>query len=483
MLFNSFSFVALFLPLVWICYCISLYFERKKITILILVLFSVVFYLAYSKMLFVLLLSSVAINYLCGNIIYLLENSSSKKVALTVGIALNLAILFNFKYMVDISQLNSGFATNVAIPLGISFYTFQQISYLIDLFKKKLAAPDFMSYLLYVIFFPQLIAGPLVRAAPFFSQLNAQKFLTVDWQGVAKGLSLFALGLSKKVLIADQLAVHTSPLFETLKNEPLHPFSLFTLAIAFGAQLYFDYSGYSDMAVGLGRFFNIDLPVNFYSAPKATNIAAFWQRWHITISHFCRDYFYYPLVKKYNFFGSRYIFASLTILLLGIWHGAGFNFLIYAIIHIIFFSTFMIFRRIWPINQRRRYEALQKVLGRALTTFCVSGAALLFYLPEPKHILNLANSFSLFSVSTQAGLDAVLFNSNLEFWYLILLAYFIGHTMPNSIEIVLENKAIKFAGQKIFWNANWLWGFVTIIAFILCAFHFSDSREFIYYAF
>ncbi len=320
MLFNSYSFIFLFLLPV-----VALFFLLKPAYRLgFLILASVVFYGQWSTAHLGLLLTSIVFNYLSALIMI---RSSHKRSILTIAILLNLLPLIFFKYSVFLHLSTQ----SLVLPLAISFYTFQQIAFLVDLYRGEVERGSFKTYLFFVIFFPQLIAGPIVHYRQIISQVQAGALEHVRWHAIHTGILLFSLGLFKKVVLADQFFPIANAAFghvETLSS-PEAWVGLF--AYSFG--IYFDFSGYTDMAIGLALLFGLRLPINFNSPYKAVNIIDFWRRWHITLSDFLRDYIYIPLGgnRKGEY---REVFNLLmTMTLGGIWHGAGWTFLLWGLLH------------------------------------------------------------------------------------------------------------------------------------------------------
>jgi len=301
MLFNSFEFLLLFLPIVFFLY---FYLNKKRLTIAsksVLVASSLVFYSWWNILYLPLILSSILVNYVVGS---LLSNNLEKiilprKSILFFGIAFNLLLLGYFKYSdFLIENINIVFDANLSLlyltlPLAISFFTFQQIAYLVDSYKGNTNEHDFLNYIVFVTFFPQLIAGPIVHHKEMMPQFSCLKNKVINHKNIILGIFIFSIGLFKKVVIADTFSVWASVGFDV--NQQLHLIEAWFTSLSYTFQLYFDFSGYTDMAVGLALLFNIRLPINFNSPYKSKNIQDFWRRWHITLSRFLRDYLYIPL--------------------------------------------------------------------------------------------------------------------------------------------------------------------------------------------
>jgi D-alanyl-lipoteichoic acid acyltransferase DltB (MBOAT superfamily) len=298
------------------------------------------FYYAWWKLEYLpVILLSLLFNYVVGNQLTNgnVRKSISRKVALVFGIAANLALLGYFKYsnflIENINYLagSSIVLSDLALPLAISFFTFQQIAYLVDCYKKEAGEYDFLNYALFVTFFPQLIAGPIVHHKEMMPQFSNVWNLVIRHKNIAVGLFIFSIGLFKKVILADTLSQWAKLGFD--KAEYLNMMEAWVTSLSYTFQLYFDFSGYTDMAVGAALLFNIRLPVNFNSPYKALDIRDFWRRWHITLSRFMRDYIYIPLGG--NRLGSFRTYSNLfvTFVIGGLWHGAGWTFLFWGALH------------------------------------------------------------------------------------------------------------------------------------------------------
>ena len=352
MLFNSFEFLLLFLPIVFFLY---FYLNKKRLTIAsksVLVASSLVFYSWWNILYLPLILSSILVNYVVGS---LLSNNLEKiilprKSILFFGIAFNLLLLGYFKYSdFLIENINIVFDANLSLlyltlPLAISFFTFQQIAYLVDSYKGNTNEHDFLNYIVFVTFFPQLIAGPIVHHKEMMPQFSCLKNKVINHKNIILGIFIFSIGLFKKVVIADTFSVWASVGFDV--NQQLHLIEAWFTSLSYTFQLYFDFSGYTDMAVGLALLFNIRLPINFNSPYKSKNIQDFWRRWHITLSRFLRDYLYIPLggSKVSNF--KVYNNLMITFLVGGIWHGAGWTFIFWGFLH----GIALIIHRIWAYS-------------------------------------------------------------------------------------------------------------------------------------
>ena len=335
MLFSSYTFLFQFLPATALAFAAARR-HSPRAGIMVLAGASLFFYGAWRPVYLLLLIASVAVNFSLG---LLMEDPLRRRAIGLFGVALNLALLCYFKYtnfIFDSINALTGAPlpfVNIVLPLGISFFTFQQIAYLVDVMRGAKVERDIVSYTLFVSFFPHLIAGPLVHHAemiPQFKRGRSGRSAVL----AARGLAIFAAGLFKKVVIADNLAQFVSPVFAHLDGGGgvTTPWA-WLATLAYSMQIYFDFSGYSDMAIGLALLFGIRLPVNFRSPYKASSIIEFWRRWHITLSRFLRDYLYIPLGGSRLGEQRRYLNLMLTMLLGGLWHGAGWNFFIWGGLH------------------------------------------------------------------------------------------------------------------------------------------------------
>jgi len=339
MLFNSYEFIFLFLPFSFFIYFYLL--EKRLIAGAkgFLVFASLLFYSWWNIAYLPLILSSMLFNYVIGNALN--ENFKKvqlhKKSLLTFGIITNLALLGYFKYSdFFLENFNLAFDTSqpllhLALPLAISFFTFQQIAYLVDSYRKETTEYDFLNYALFVTFFPQLIAGPIVHHGEMMPQFASKWNLVKNYKNIATGLFIFSIGLFKKVVIADTFAKYATAGFD--QAEVLNLIEAWVTSLSYTFQLYFDFSGYTDMAIGLALLFNIKLPINFNSPYKAVDIQDFWRRWHITLSRFLRDYIYIPLGGNRKGNLRTYTNLLATFILGGIWHGAGWTFLFWGFLH------------------------------------------------------------------------------------------------------------------------------------------------------
>lgn len=339
MLFNSYEFLFLFLPVTLAGFFI-LGGVSHRLAALWLGLASIFFYGYWNPKFVALLLASIGVNFIFGYSISRRRATFDTTWLLTAAVSLNLFLLFYFKYAnFFLENLNAVSGSHVplqaiVLPLGISFFTFTQIAFLVDTHRGKADEADFVNYLLFVTFFPHLIAGPVLHHSQMMPQFRKSAIYRWNSNDVAAGLAIFVLGLAKKVLIADSLSEFSSPVFSAAaQGQQLQLVEAWVGALAYSLQLYFDFSGYSDMAVGLARMFGIRIPINFNSPYKAGNIIEFWRRWHITLSNFLRDYLYFPLGGNRRGPARRYVNLFITMVLGGLWHGANWTFLVWGALH------------------------------------------------------------------------------------------------------------------------------------------------------
>lgn len=350
MLFNSIQYLLLFLPLSWLGFH---FLGRRHFTrgqLLWLVACSLFFYASWNPVFVTLIVGSVSGNFIFGRLIGQSKSARSSKTLLTLGVTFNLALLAYFKYTgFFIENLNLLASTlipipEITLPLAISFFTFQQIAYLVDVHRDEAKDYSFIHYCLFVTFFPQLVAGPIVHHKEMMPQFDTPASGGAGLENIQVGITIIILGLFKKIILADNLALFANPLF--LQAESGAGLSLTEAWVAVGAftgQIYFDFSGYTDIAIGSARLFGIKLPENFYSPYKSTSIIEFWRRWHITLSRFLRDYLYISLGGNRRGSFKRYRNLLLTMLLGGLWHGANWNFVIWGALH----GTYLVLNHFW----------------------------------------------------------------------------------------------------------------------------------------
>lgn len=381
MLFNSYIFIFLFLPVTLLIFLALRRRPRRSWAVAWLVVASVIYYGYWKPVFLLLLFGSLSGNYVF--VVLLLGGRLSPRLArltLTCGISLNLALLGFFKYagflVSNINDLTGAGlpVPEILLPIGISFITFQKIALLVDAYRGQVRNFSPLNFVFFVVFFPQLIAGPIVHHGEVMPQLDqaGRRDVRAD---IAVGLSIFIVGLFKKVMIADTFAVYADAGYGMLKAGQLpDPASAWIAVIAYCLQIYYDFSGYSDMAVGLGRMFGIALPMNFFSPYKSTSIVEFWRRWHMTLSRFLRDYLYIPLGGNRHGVTRKYLNLTLVMLFGGLWHGANWTFVVWGSAHGVMLAA----THAWtssPIGRRRVLRGpAARVLAVGFTFFLVTMA-------------------------------------------------------------------------------------------------------------
>ncbi|WP_209331902.1 MBOAT family O-acyltransferase [Lunatimonas salinarum] len=348
MLFNSFGFIFLFLPFTLAFYFLLARFFGSIAAKWWLLATSLFFYGWWNPLYLALIVGSMAVNFALGKA---LMRTYRKKALLVTGIVANLGVLFYYKYVNFFLETVNALSSNdwpllqVVLPLGISFFTFQQIAYLVDSYRGLTAEYNPVSYGVFVSFFPQLVAGPIVHHQEMMPQFHSSTNFKIDGFNLSKGLFIFLMGLAKKIVIADTFGIITNTGYAHAAL--LSTAEAWITSLAYSIQLYFDFSGYSDMAIGLALMFNVRLPINFDSPYKSKSIKEFWRRWHITLGRFLRDYVYIPLGGSKQGMPKTLANLFLTFLLGGIWHGAGWTFVIWGMLHgfaLVFYQLLQRFR-------------------------------------------------------------------------------------------------------------------------------------------
>jgi alginate O-acetyltransferase complex protein AlgI len=355
MIFSSVHFLLVFLPITVLLFALAGRYAGVAVTLGVLTVASIVFYAAWRPRDVPILLGSVVANWLLS--IRADKGRPWARAALVAGVAGNLAVLFWFKYAVFVStELGHPLAKKV-LPLGISFFTFVQIAYLVDRYRGLAPVAGFWRYVLFVCFFPHLIAGPIVHHAAVMPQLDRPRATLPTF---ALALFIFAVGLAKKTLLADPLGIVATAGFE--RPGSLSAVSAWGAVLCYTLQLYFDFSGYSDMAVGLALMFGVQFPWNFLSPYRATSLARFWRTWHVTLSNFLRDYVYIPLGGSRTGRVRQALNLLVTMLLGGIWHGAGWTYLLWGGLH----GGALVANHQWAAAKRHVPAALAWVMTAAV---------------------------------------------------------------------------------------------------------------------
>jgi len=403
MLFNSYFFLLLFLPVVFFIFHGLVSFGRVNIVLVWLTAASFFFY-SYWNPPFVLLLSfSVTANFFLARLMS--TKISCARIILILGVVMNLSLIVYFKYANFIigsfsSIMNRSWINrDIFLPLGISFFTFQQIAFLVEIYRKEITEPKFLHYALFVSFFPQLIAGPIVRYTEIVPSFLDPGFLKKNYGNMVIGIFLFSIGLAKKVIIADTLSPWVSGVFDG-KSE-LSCLAAWSGVLAYTFQIYFDFSGYSDMAMGLGKLFNINIPVNFRSPYKAISITEFWRRWHITLSSFLKDYLYIPMGGNRNGVFGQYRNLLVTMTLGGLWHGASWTFVFWGAYHgILLLVHKMIIKATAFLNWKIR---VPKPLSWLFTFFSVIVGWVFFRSDSIAHAFSILSAMAIPECSVNIG--------------------------------------------------------------------------------
>jgi len=510
MLFNSIEFLFFFLPMVVFVF---LWLQRHGDLRLVmgwLVLSSLFFYAWWNPAYLLLLLFSASINYSLG---LLLARSERGSAWLTLGILFNLGLLAYFKYAeFFLGNINTALdlgwnVRHIILPLAISFYTFQQITYLVDTRKGLTEAHGFLEYCLFVSFFPQLIAGPIVHHSEMFLQFKKLNQAMDTSRNITIGVSILVIGLFKKVVIADSFAGIATPTFSLAAGQAgLGTIDVVAGSMAYALQLYFDFSGYSDMAIGLACLFGLKLPVNFFSPYRARNISDFWRMWHATLSRFLRDYVYMPLGgflcsprrQRFNLF--------LTMFVGGIWHGAGWTFVLYGICH----GLYVVIHQVWRVRVSGPLGLVNKnayKVGSQILTFLVVVLSLILFRadsvatagylysqvfqptawvfdPQLTASIERNNPLQLMNMLSP-GISAVL-----VVYSLILFACLVCWLLPSTFQLfkhydvtIDQTDASRSARFTFRWKPNAFWACFLAFMALACCLNLSAVSEFLYFQF
>jgi D-alanyl-lipoteichoic acid acyltransferase DltB (MBOAT superfamily) len=445
---------------------------------------SLFFYSWWNPIYLPLILLSIVFNYGTGYFLSrdFLSRTFNRRTILVIGICFNLGLLSYFKYT-DFFISNINYVTsdhlkllNIALPLGISFFTFTQIAYLVDAYKIKVREYSFVNYSLFVTFFPHLLAGPIIHHKEMMPQFEDFKNKALSYSNLNMGMFLFFLGLFKKVVIADYLAVYANAGFNT--TELLSFFEAWTSSLSYTLQIYFDFSGYTDMALGSALMFNIRLPINFNSPYKSMDIQEFWRRWHITLSRFMRDYVYIPLGGNQVSEPKIYVNLFLTFLIGGLWHGAGWTFVFWGFLHgvaviihrlwrkfnvtmpraLAWFITFNFVNIAWIFFRAKSWESALNVLSGMLG---INGFIL------PRTILQKLNFFE--TIGIHEGVAVIPFTIALI--PMIFVSLILAMLFKNSNEMLAK---FETTGRNMI---------VTGFVFLIAVLHISKYSEFLYFRF
>jgi alginate O-acetyltransferase complex protein AlgI len=446
MLFTSGTFLFLFLPATLAGFFIISHFLDRFTGAAWLVLASLVFYGYWHPPHTLLLVASILCNYGAGELILRSKNlNGSARRVLILAVSANLLVLGYFKYadftlrtLNEMLGLNLGVA-NIRLPIGISFFTFTQIAYLVDVYVGKVRERQPIHYALFVTYFPHLIAGPVLHHAEMMPQFAQAKNYSPALRNFAVGLAFLAVGLAKKILIADSAAPIANRLFDTASRTLVPSSIAYAGVLAYSLQIYFDFSGYSDMAVGLSRLMGVELPYNFDSPYKSRSIIDFWRRWHMTLSRFLRDYLYFALGGNRHGAIRRYFNLMLTMLLGGLWHGASWTFVAWGGLH----GFYLIVNHAWrfvSLQLKVAYPplvalvpiAVSGVLSRITTLACVALAWILFRADTALAARHVIQSLVGRGATAESSADALGFSTGM--WLVAALA--VSLAARNSQELI-----------------------------------------------
>jgi len=481
MLFNSFEFIFLFLPTVFLVYFLIGSIFNKELAKVWLIISSLFFYSWWNIAYLPILLGSIGVNFYIGRII---TKVRKPKFLLSIGIIFNISLLAYFKYT-DFFISNINFALGLefdllylALPLAISFFTFQQIAYLVDSYRNETKQYRLIDYLLFVTFFPQLIAGPIVYHKEMMPQFNMSENFKMNSRNIAIGIFIFILGLFKKIVIADTFAKWANVGFDSASQLTFYEGWITSLSYTF--QLYFDFSAYSDMAIGLALIFNIRLPLNFNSPYKSLSIQEFWRRWHMTLNTFLTKYLYIPLGGSKRGVYRTYINILIVFTVSGVWHGAGWTFIVWGALH----GIAVCINRLWSRFEIKlptviawfitfNFVNIAWVFFRATSmTQAIDIIVSMFNVKELLYIKNIQEYITLFDI------PRVVMNINLSESLLAItclsIAFIITLFIPNTYELS-QRKFNNIAGA----------GFIALLVSVILYVVFSDftSSEFIYFNF
>ena len=491
MLFNSYIFIFLFLPVCLVGFC---FIRRRNVVLskLWLTGCSLWFYGYFNAGYLLVMLTSIAFNYAVYRWMTAAKAAlKSGRKQLFIGVAGNILLLAYFKYtdfLIECFDKISGHEIpplDILLPLGISFFTFQQIGFIADVYRDRVKECTFIDYILFVSFFPQLIAGPIVSSGQMLPQYGTFTTDTViDTDKLARGIFIFVLGLSKKVLIADTFGGSVDYVYGSLSGGISSVEALLTI-LFYTLQIYFDFSGYCDMAIGLGMMFGIDIPVNFDSPYKSKNITEFWRRWHMTLNRFLTEYVYIPLGGSRKGRLRTYVNLMIVFIISGIWHGAGFTFILWGLMH-------GIMSVITRLIQDKTDIRCKGVFSQ-LITFTFICVAWVFFRADTVSdaciILKNAAGIGGYTSYVRDGFLEV-FNSG-EYWYLLKLTglteYAAGRYIVMAVFTVFGIVAV-FACPNVRELADRLryrvsYGIMTGLLFIWCVLSLSGVSTFLYYNF
>jgi len=502
MLFTQIEFLFFFFPLCLLGYFVlARFFQNPLIRITWLAVASLVFYGYWDKHFLKIILVSIVINYAFSCFIGKRDQSLKvKRSFLTAALLVNLGGLVYYKYAnfgLHVIGKIAGHAfdpLSIVLPLGISFFTFTQITYLVDVYRGQSAEKNFPKYVLFVTFFPHLIAGPILHHSEMMPQFGAETSRKLSYDKLAMGLTIFAIGLFKKLLIADSFALLANPIFNQAIVAQVPIFDAWIAALSYSLQIYFDFSAYSDMAIGISILFGIRLPFNFDSPYKSRSIIEFWRRWHISLSRFLRDYLYFELGGNRKGTLARYGNLMITMVLGGLWHGAGITYLLWGTLHGLYLMVNHGWRNLCkkvPALLHMSDKAFWKV-GMLLFTQLMVVIAWVFFKAE--HFRNARNMlYSMFHIGSKKVEQTFTNDIGLTFLF-IFAGYFICMALPNikdmfkehnpGLEIYKNDQASTLVQLR--WTPTVTWAVITAV-FLLLGISMSlimgDRSPFLYFQF
>ena len=460
MLFNSYEFIFAFLPITFLVY---FYLNTKRYTYgakVFLVIASLFFYSWWNIIYLPLILGSMLFNYFIGASL----GKKSTKAILTFGIVGNVLLLGYFKYA-DFFIINYNWVLStdtpllhLALPLAISYFTFQQIAFLVDSYRGETKEYNFLNYATFITFFPQLLMGPIMHHKEIIPQFENKFKLKIKWSNVSLGLFIFAMGLAKKTLLGDPLTEYAQVAFDNAQS--LTMLEAWYASLSYVLSYYFDLSGYADMAIGIGKMFNIDIPLNFNSPYKSRNFAEYWQRWHMTLSRFLGDYVYKSLGGNKRLTHVMYINIMITFLVSGFWHGAGWTFVLWGILN----GAFVVMA-----HMMRKAKIKMNYYGAwALMFLGVIITRILFVSGDFADAWHV--TYTLFDV-TSLHFDNLKYADKYFQTFYLALALTLALAFKNSIEISKNFKP------------NLKYSLYTAILLSASLFTFSKAKEFLYFQF
>ncbi len=510
MLFNSYPFLLAFLPLTLIGF-FALGRVSMRAAATWLGLASLVFYGWWDVRFLPILATSIIWNFASGVAIYQARAAQRTGLARTIlilAITANLLALGYFKYVnfflgIATSSMGQSFQPmDVILPLGISFFTFTQIAFLVDTARGEAREPDFINYVLFVTYFPHLIAGPLLHHKQMMPQFANPAIYRPDLANFAMGTAFFVMGLIKKCVFADSFSPDAGPAFAAARAGEVGALLAWKGSIAYALQLYFDFSGYVDMAIGISLFFGIRLPLNFNSPYRATSIIDFWRRWHITLSTFLRDYLYIPLGGGRHGATRRYANLFITMLLGGLWHGASWTFVVWGALHGSFLMANHAWRAFKPVALITRVPwGLRIFVATALTFLAVVVAWVFFRAHDLPTALRMLRGMAGLN---GAGVMPVPALSDIDLFLMMAKANWLGpyandvvlyvtgllvvFFLPNSQQLVwgmmpVTDKASELPVIPLRWSPHPAWAVLLALGCGFCLMLFTGTSEFLYFQF